>query len=248
MKFCNYCGNPITEPSRFCSKCGARLPVEFTGEAMHSTPVPPQSFIPSAPFAAAQPGPFIVSGSSGKSQPQEPISNPSPQVGPPKVLIGILLGVSVPLVFLLAILLSPSKGITGTWTMDIDMNELITWAGESEGAAQEEIDMVTGVMTATGMDQVTVTYELNEDNTLKFILTMGEGTISSESIVTGTYDVLSDDMIRICGDEMTTRVTAFGMTQTETEDKDSEMEINYRLDGNTLTFIHDDIELQFKRS
>lgn len=28
MKYCNYCGTPITEPARFCPKCGAQLYAE----------------------------------------------------------------------------------------------------------------------------------------------------------------------------------------------------------------------------
>lgn len=235
------------EPSRFCPKCGAQLPSEFVGEPLHSTPVQPQPATAAGPSATAQPRPFTVAGSSGTAHPQEPVSNPSPQVGPPKVLIGILLVVATALAVLFVLILSPSKGITGSWSMNIDMNQLMAMVGESGGGTQEEIEMVTNMMTSMGIDQMVVTVDLNEDNSMSLSTKIGEDSISGGTTVSGTYEILSDHSLRIHANEATTRMTFFGVTQNETEDMDSTVEYDYRLDGDTLTLISDDVEIEFQR-
>lgn len=221
MKYCNYCGNPITEPARFCPKCGAQLQSDNVFVPIET--VNPQPLVAAGPYATAK----------------QSASQSDPKSGPSKVLIGLICGAAVLVMLLIGSLLSSTKGITGTWKMDIDLSEMTSIMGE--------MGEDTSMFTAMGLNEIVVAMDLKQDNTMSIGATMGGGSISAEVAITGTYEVLSDDTISLYMGEMTTKYSAFGFGETDTEDIDETYELNYKLDGNTLVLSEDGTEVQFKR-
>lgn len=221
MKYCNYCGNPITEPARFCPKCGAQLQSDNVFVPIET--VNPQPLVAAGPYTAAQ----------------QPASQSDSKSGPSKVVIGMICGAAVLVMLLIGSLLSSPKGITGTWKLNFDLSEM--------SSMLEAMGEDNSMFTAMGLDEMVIAMDLNQDNMMTISASMGGGSISAEMAITGTYEVLSDDTISLYFGEMTTSYSAFGIGENETEDIDETYEFNYQLDGNTLILSEDGTEVQFKR-
>lgn len=219
MKYCNYCGAPITEPARFCPKCGAQLYAETVY----------------MPIKTINPQPLVAAGPSAGAQ--QANQQADPKSGPSKVLIGVLCGAAVLVMLIVASILGSPKGITGTWKMTMDMEDFADY-----------MDMDASLYQMVGMDKFDVQLNLADDNTLTLGLYAGGDSVSVDSVTVGTYEVLSDDTIHMALGERTSKYSIFGEEETETDDFDEEDDFSYSLDGNKLTLIVEDMPLQFKRS
>lgn len=222
MKFCNYCGNPNADPARFCSKCGAQLPNEFVRESSQ-TISGQTAFAGAGPSFAAQPS----------------ASQTNPKLGPPKVLF-VILGVAAVLLvmFIFGNLVRASRGITGTWKASLDWDELNTLLDQDYGYS----------FTFGNPGQMDIVYELNEDNSMTMNISAKKSLVNMELTVTGTYEVLSADTIRMHESNVKILGDLLGFSQTWKDEIDNTYEMNYVLNGNSLTFISDNKELKMKRS
>lgn len=233
MKFCNYCGNPVTEPSRFCPMCESRLPFEVFDDTIHTVPISFQS------FTAREP----------ERTPTEPIRIPFEPES-----ISLLARIKsrdkwemmIVAFIAFAIILTglnhtQAAGIEGSWTATGNLSEMTSMMGD------HAVAIIKHFFTPE-TDQVAVSVDLNKDNTMSFITTLGDDSLGAETTKTGTYEVLSDDTISLNVNETTTSFSLFGQSSKVEDYTDETLEFTYNLDGNQLTLSNNGMELQLDRS
>lgn len=226
MRYCCYCGSPITEPARFCPMCGAQLPFEVYDETIHSIP--------------AQPQPLPM------DEPEITPATPETIVLTDRIKPKDWWKMSIAAVIALAIILTglnhtEASGVEGTWKATENLSDMDSMMGYHASAIIKHFFNLD-------TDQVIVSVELNEDNTMSFIVSLGDSSLGAETTRTGTYEVHSDDTISLYVSETATISYLFGQESGVVDPADETLEFNYSLDGNKLTLRNDEIEVQLDKS
>lgn len=222
MRYCCYCGNPITEPARFCPMCGAKLPSEVFVDTIHTIPAQSCSFMEDEP----------------ETTPLEPesISLLSRIKSRDKWEMMIVAFIACPII-LTGLNHTQASGIEGSWKMTADLDEMAALVGEDPS-----------FYSSAGLDTFEITIELNQDSSMAIRTRMDGESTSGEIAFVGTYEVISDDTLSLNAEVMESSFSAFGFTENDSEDIDHVQEVNYVLDGNTLTISNNGMELQLLRS
>lgn len=222
MKYCCYCGKPISEPARFCPMCGAQLPSEVFGEALHSIPVEPQPFTEEAPKM----DPYI---------PETIVLTDRIQSSDRwKMYIVAFIALAI---IMTGLNHTQASGVEGSWKATADLNEMSALVGEDPS-----------FYSSAGLDTFEITVDLNQDNSMAIRTKMSGGTVDGEIALVGTYEVLSEDTLSLYAEVMESSFSAYGFTENDSEDIDHTTEVNYVLDGNRLTLSNNGIELQLDKS